>query len=234
MRSWLYLVAVVAVVGGGAPVARASEACFRTHLDEAIALNTERMPRYAALSNGDTTAISLALIGFEMVSLYAADALDARAEVWERAGVAVVCDAFVPMSLTPPFVDAVEPPRAPFEARDGALLAVRLGWAYAWHGEERLAAAIERELAALAAAPGQHCMLRHILESILRAAYLAPMHADQARALGLPSPAALSRDLIAAQLASLPIAAAFDRAAAPVQARGIPILCQDVPPIALP
>ncbi|HEV2147105.1 MAG TPA: hypothetical protein VGR37_06865, partial [Longimicrobiaceae bacterium] len=93
------------------------------------------------------------------------------------------------------------------------------------------AAALGAELAALEATPCCHCMLRHMLESMLRVATLAPVHAARAEEAGMRSTAGLSRLLLRLHLLALSDAAKLDVLAAPIQARGIPILCQDVPPI---
>ncbi|HLL48487.1 MAG TPA: hypothetical protein VK399_17425, partial [Longimicrobiaceae bacterium] len=87
------------------------------------------------------------------------------------------------------------------------------------------------ELAALEAVPCYHCMLRHLLESMLRVTSLAPTHAARAEAAGMKSTAGLSRLVLRLHLFALVDAAKLDVVAAPIQARGIPILCQDVPPI---
>jgi hypothetical protein len=75
-------------------------------------------------------------------------------------------------------------------------------------------------------------MLRHLLGSALRISNQAPRYEAQARAARIrASPGAISRTMLDLHLRMLGEAARLDRAAAPLQAEGIPILCQDVPPI---
>lgn len=205
--------------------------CFETHLIDAIALNQERTPHYAAASGGRSQAISSRLISSERTLLPVARRFDASAAAWQRAGIGVMCDEFVPMDRAPSFVDRVAPPTSPFVSRSGVAIAARLTAKLTLGGHPALRAAIEAELADLAATPQYHCMLRHVLESTRRAIDQGAAHELAAERLGLPSPHSLSRDFILAQLAGIALATGLDRAAAPVQAAGIPIVCRDVPPI---
>ncbi len=75
-------------------------------------------------------------------------------------------------------------------------------------------------------------MVRHVLESTARIAYLAPRHERIAKEKGLTkSPAGLSWKLVKLHLQALKLAGGLDTQAAPLQAAGVPILCRDVPPI---
>lgn len=208
--------------------------CFYNHIDDAIAINEERKPLYAALTDGESLAVSSALIRNERLARPVAVTFDMRARRWQQEGIDIICDELVPMSLTPEFVSRVEVPSEPlsaFEKTNGYGLAWRSSTTFLEDGYEGLSRLLEEELAVLAETPSYHCMVRHILESILRSANLAPVHQLEAARIGMDSPKAISRDLIAAQIATLPAAAGIDEDAAPIQARGIPIICQDVPPI---
>ena len=89
-----------------------------------------------------------------------------------------------------------------------------------------------QRLEALDASPRYHCLVRHFLNSILRAANLAPLHEDEAKARGLSaSTTDLSWSFIEIQLFGLDELEKIDELAASIQAQGVPILCQDVPPI---
>ena len=74
-------------------------------------------------------------------------------------------------------------------------------------------------------------MLRHLVESALRVANVAEHHAALAEAAGLPSPRRLLSLLLQMHLWGFSFAARLDDEAAPLQAAGLPILCQDVPAI---
>jgi hypothetical protein len=98
-------------------------------------------------------------------------------------------------------------------------------------GFEGAAKASEEALHELAAYPSYLCMARHVLESILRAATLAPEHAHKAKQLGLASTEDLSKDFIKLQLFGLSASTQLDEESAPLQERGLAIVCQDVPKI---
>lgn len=205
---------------------------FEAHLRDAIGLNRERAPRYAALSSGASRSISRSLIAAEWLLLPVARWFDRRAAPYECAGIPLMQDCFVPMSGVPPFAvscpcpsEPVPPaPATPFRTRRRIRSAFRTG------SFPAAAGAIEAELRVLEAAPG-HAMLRHLLESARRIATVAPGHIARAEILGLPSPALLLSRLLLLHLLGLETAALLDRRAHLLQRQGIPILAQDLPPI---
>jgi len=212
-----------------------SSFCFFNHINEAIAINQTRRPLYAGLTDGESLAVSNALIYKEQLARPIAVMFDMSARPWQEHGIDIVCDELVSTDLTPEFQSQVEVPSVPlsaFQKTDGDELSWRLSSALSRDGFEGLSAVASDELAALADTPSYHCMIRHVLESILRFANLAPGHDVEAERLGLGSPRPVSRDLILAQISTLPGASDIDEMAAPLHARGIPIICQDVPPIA--
>lgn len=208
---------------------------FAGHLEEALHVNLERMPLYARLTGGESERISRRLIRYERLALPLARWVDRRARPFNARGIGVVADDFVPMAGTPPFRErSAEPPLplSAFRPADARRIRRALAAALKTGGFAGVAAALRAELAALEAVPCYHCMLRHLLESMLRVATLAPTHVARAEAAGMKSPAGLSRLLLRLHLFTLGDAAKLDALAAPIQARGIPILCHDVPPIA--
>ncbi len=208
--------------------------CFYDHIVDAIAINEERKPRYEELTGGRSRAISGKLISSEKLARAVAVTFDLRAHRFQDQGIDVVCDEFVSMALTPefsPYSELTPAPLSEFEKINGVALAARLTASLVDDGYAGLADTVEAELAELAPLPTYHCMVRHLLQSILRTANFTPVHVADAEALGFDSPRSISRDLVAAQIAMLPSAAGLDRDAAPIQATGVPIICQDVPPI---
>ncbi|HEV2735762.1 MAG TPA: hypothetical protein VGV85_13030 [Longimicrobiaceae bacterium] len=207
---------------------------FAGHLEEALQVNLERMPLYSRLTGGESERISRRLIRWERWALPLARWVDRRARPYNARGIGVVADDFVPMAGTPRFRERFEDPPLPlsaFRPADARRIRRSLAAALKTGGFEGVAAALRVELAALEAVPCYHCMLRHLLESMLRVASLAPTHAARAEAAGMKSTAGLSRLVLRLHLFSLVDAAKLDVVAAPIQARGIPILCQDVPSI---
>jgi hypothetical protein len=208
---------------------------FERHLREAIALNRQRAPRYAALTDGASLPISRALVRHERMLLPVARWFDRRAAPYHRAGVPLLEEAFVSMDATPAWLPFRAPdPAVPRLRPDGGRVAREVRHALHRAGFAGAAAALERQLAALAPEPSYHAMLRHLLESALRIALLAPRHDVRAREAGLSSPLHISGWLLRLHLWGCGASARLDRRAAPLQARGIAILAQDVPPIPSP
>ncbi len=206
---------------------------FQTHLREAIEINKERLPSYARLTAGDSIPISRSLIRTEYISLPFAYYFDRRAAPLQASGIGFVQEEFVSMSTTPPFQEAFDnPPRlADFSRRAGGAVARRIWTATRADGFAGARAVVENEISAIEDLPSFHCMLRHLLESALRIVELAPRHEQRAQQVGARSPSGLSRQLLRLHLLGLDGAARLDARAAPLQARGVPILYQDVPPI---
>lgn len=206
---------------------------FEGHLREAIALNLERAPRYATLSNGASRSISRDLVAAERLLLPVARWFDRRAEPWHEAGIPLLEALFVSMELAPPF-GAVPPSSDAGTTRPAAsprVIRRRVGRGWRAGAFPGAASALAGELAELSVAPGRDCMVRHLLESAHRLATLAPAHVALSLERGLPSPAPLLARLFRMHLWGLPAAASLDRRARPLQARGITILAADLPSI---
>jgi hypothetical protein len=216
-----------------ATVETPSSRCMEMHLREAAHLNRERMPRYSALSGGRSRGISRRLIWTERLAIPVAWYVDWRARNFVRAGIRVTCDDFVPMADTPAFRERIAdpPPLSAFVPSEPRRIRRTIGDAYRSGGFPAASTTIEREIEQLQTTPAFHCMMRHLLESALRISNQAPVYEAQARERGLRSPAGVSRLMLNLHLSTLGEAAKLDRRAAPLQAAGMPIICQDVPPI---
>jgi len=212
--------------GGGA---------FALHIVEAIEMNTERMPLYARLSDGASLPLSRRLIRYEKLTLPFAALTDWVGKGFQRNGIKVVESEFVPMSLAPKFSERFpfEPePLSAFRPVDGRALTRLIGQAKKRGGFAEASHVIAEELHRLERPRAYHCMIRHLLESMLRIANLAPLHAERARELGVRSPRLLCDYLLWSHLPLLSQGARIDVEASKIQARGIPFLWQDLPPIA--
>lgn len=213
--------------------------CFRSHLREAIELNRDRRSLYSALSDGRSTAISNKLIALERLALvgsHFAHDFDRADRVYKKAGMTILCEVFVPMSLTPDFESRYEgaPPLATsFVELSASDMKARLKLALKSSGLPGVKREADSMIASLANEPRMNCLMRHTLESLVRVVLLAPRHADQAQRLGLPSPEKLQRRLIESHWALLEQVQVLDRKASRLQAEGLPIVCNDVPSLAL-
>jgi hypothetical protein len=218
---------------GSATVETPSVRCMEIHLREAAHLNRERMPRYSALTGGRSRGISRRLIWTERLALPVAWYVDWRARKFLRAGIGVTCDDFVPMAHTPAFRERIAdpPPLSAFAPSDPRRIRQTIREAHRAGGFPAASTTIEHELQQLQTTPAFHCMTRHLLESALRISNQASVYEAQARERAIRSPAGVSRLMLNLHLSTLGEAAKLDRRAAPLQAEGIPIICQDVPPI---
>ena len=209
--------------------------CMERHLREAAAINRERMPWYDSLTDGRSRGISRRLIWTERLGVVAAWYVDWRARPFQHEGIRIVCDDFVPMAHTPAFRPRAAdppPPLSAFVPADARRIRRDVERARRRGGFPAAGEVLEREIQRLSGTPAYHCMLRHLLESALRISNQAPRYAAEARARGLAgSPEGLSRTLLDLHLLTLGDAVKLDVRAAPLQAVGIPIICQDVPPI---
>ncbi|MES2963646.1 MAG: hypothetical protein V4760_07120 [Bdellovibrionota bacterium] len=222
-----------------AVASEASHECFRNHLREAIVLNLERRPLYAALSGGQSKAISDRLVLLErlaLVSSHLTNDFDELDRVYRKAGIQVLCEDFMTMAKTPAFkprFDGRLPRASSFRDYEPSDMKTRLKLALKNDGFTGVKVEAELWLAFLSTEPKLHCMMRHTLESIVRVAILAPRHAEKARKLGLPSPEKLERRLIESHWTVLGQIHRLDRKALPLQVEGLPIICNDVPSLSL-
>lgn len=211
------------------------EGAFALHIKEAIEINTERMPLYAKLTDGASLPLSRRLIRYEKLSLPFAALTDRFARGFQKKGIKIVESEFVPMSLAPEFSERFpfEPePLEQFRPVDGKKIARRIAVAKKQGGFAEISRVTAEELAKLHEPRAYHCMMRHLLESILRISNLAPLHAEYAKKIGAKSPAGFSWYLVWSHLPLLKTGAEFDMAAAWIQSKGVPFLYQDLPPIA--
>jgi hypothetical protein len=210
---------------------RAHSRPFEHHLQDAIALNRERAPRYAALSSGTSRPISRALIAAEWMLLPVARWFDRQAAPYHADGIPLLESVFVPMAGAPAFgsVQLVSDAEPSGPAPRPAAIRRRVRRAYRAAAFPGAASALAGELALLA--PHGNWLVRHLLESAQHLATLAPDHIERCQERGLPSPVPLLARLLRLHLWGLAPAAALDRRARPLHARGVPILAQDLPPI---
>jgi hypothetical protein len=216
-------------------VSHAEERCLEQHLKDAMLLNRTRLQKYSALTDGASEEISYRLLGFEFLGLFPGAFLDDQAESFQKEGISIVCDELVSMSTVHEFVPktASDPePLSTFHPLSAEQVSTEIESAYEAESFVGVTKAAQKWLAVANQSPSYHCLMRHFLDSIVRAANLAPLHVAQAKQVGeTRSPADLSWEFIKMQLFGLSEMESIDELAAPIQAQGIPILCQDVPVI---
>lgn len=199
-------------------------------------MNRERAPDYARLSNHRTEEISSKLIAGERLAIFGSYLFynfDFLAQDYQAHGINIVCDEFVPMSLTPAFqgISSTKPSLANYQSLPALKIHRELRRALRSDFSEVKSISVKWIHHIEATEPRFNCMTRHLLESVARIASLAPAHIAKAASLGLSSPQWLSEDMISSHLTMIHSAVEIDGLAAPVQADGLAIICQDVPPI---
>jgi hypothetical protein len=205
--------------------------CVSTHIREAITLNTERKPLYAKVSSNRSAAISTELMTMEWSMLASLPLIELPARAYQKKGIPILCLDVVSMSETPAFVERLDKPTSPFVPFDGLALSKSLMTTRLQYDERKLEEQLVAALAELETNRRFNCLARHFVESILRSVRLLPRYRAMSREQGLAEPNTILGTYINSQIASLAVASGIDHHAAPLQSEGIPILCNDVPPI---
>ena len=230
------------VVLGSAPsLARAEEPsnwakansahCFRQHLEEAVSMNQTRRRGYSDMSQGRSDSISEDLIALDRLGLTVAPFFDFRSRNFnQRSGVAINCEVIPSMFTAKPMrgrgasspvalYKDISPTDILFHAR-------ALHFKYGdGSGLEYLKRYLASEVHPLESAPQYNCLARHFLKSMVRLLDVAADHPELAADPGYPWA------LIETSLVQLEAMDVLDHRAAPLQAEGIPILCQELPVI---
>lgn len=209
---------------------------FRTHLTDAIRLNTARQPFYMERTQGASRSLSEELVATERLALPIAAYFDWRGRRLEGDGVPVVSGAFVPMDV--PEADAPTQyggKAGPGTIRAAAQLLADVGKqvrAALWLADfDAMGHACEEALVRLdemERISGSHfAMCKHLVESLGLGALngIACAEATGGRST------ALSRDLVGIQLLALGKAPDADRRAQEFHAMGAGILVNDMPAI---
>lgn len=218
--------------------------CLGRHLREARYLNEQRKPLYGDATNGQSFEISNQLIQNESVALFWGPLFfnfDRWAIPYQNLGVDIVCDDFISMQQTPSFTAKRAgpfPSLKNFRHPGSSSLKRELKKAMndGFRSVEIKADELIHQLnSSFPLGMQMNCMTRHLLESIRLIARNAPHHIAKHRQLDpqrqLQSPSWISKKMIRSHLLYLADAETLDRLAAPIQADGVPIICNDVPPI---
>ena len=231
------LMAAVGIGATSTAEAKTARNCFRDHLRDAIEINRARLPLYAELTNSESIPVSMKLIALEKLTLAASKVKSTygiAVAPYRKAGVDILCENFVDMRQIPAFHDryaAGAPDLSTFVQPHGSDIRKRIRVGLSKKGFPGAYAEAVKALRRIEDEPRFNCMLRHTLESIARIAAYAPNQEARAKRKGLPSPARISKELIEDHLIMLRQVMDLDWKAASIQASGVPILCQDVPPI---
>ncbi|MBI2518787.1 MAG: hypothetical protein HYV97_00135 [Bdellovibrio sp.] len=211
------------------------------HLLEAIHLNQARKKLYQQYFGTKAAKVFAKVMFYEHVMLPFARILDWQAKPFLCAGVEILKNDLVSIGMTPNFSgQRIIPGRfeRPDDREDVKNLRVHLQQSLEAdqanndiHFTKTLKL-LSLKIKELNAAPHVNCLERHFLESTGFALTHAATYHVKSLALGLKSTLPLSIKFAKVHLQALSIMARLDRKAYPLQKEGIPIFCQDVPPIA--
>ncbi len=207
---------------------------LRKHLEDAIHINQTRMPLYAEASEGATLKFSKKLIRLEKWALMGADLFDKQGDKLQSAGIPYIKAEFVDMSHTPAFsllyptfVDYTIPPvpvvLKTFKKQIKSSIKAR--------NPQEIVDACEDYLHKLNTQRHVYCMLRHLIESIRRIAYMIPIHQQDCDVLDIAFPSNYSYLLLKLHTRLLTPSKSLDEDVAPIQLKGLPFLYQDFPHI---
>lgn len=213
-----------------------SRFCTVVHISEAIKINQERRSLYAELTQQQSHPISHAIIQMELNLLDTGYLADFIALFFQGAGIPILCDEYVSMDLVPNFKTEADKPWPLLKNyKRVGIQKLKTDLEYANNRKDfaEVLTRAQRWLNFMAQEPQYNCLTRHFIESIARAAALAPQHNAKAAKRGL-STLEISKRFISAHLELLSQSQNIDQLAAPIQASGVPIICQDIPVISLP
>ena len=206
------------------------------HLQEAIEINTDRMPRYAKLSDGQSIPFSKKLIRYEKMALWGAWIFDRVGDKLQAQGIPYMKSEFIEMSLTPDFSPTYPKEidfNRPLKKIDISPYSKDIKRLISKGDIEGIVQSSNKILHDLEEQKHVYCMLRHIIESLRRIAYLIPIHEVKCEKLQIKAPSSYSYFLLKMHRWTLNQSMSIDEAIAPIQVSGVPILFQDLPHIDL-
>ncbi|MBK22558.1 MAG: hypothetical protein CME70_01020 [Halobacteriovorax sp.] len=209
--------------------------CFYDHVKDAIELNRERRGAYSKETNGASEKISRYLIIWEKLILLKANKYDRKSSQFQNLGIPFMCEDFIDMRETPEIITrTAQIPRGYLNIYKPKTKIIKKNLKASLKiGYKPFKISIVRELEKLKFNKSYDCLLRHLLESLLRTADLAPRYiavAPQGKKQELDK---LIKKYLRLQIFGISQAVFIDKKARSLQAEGVPILCNDVPHVPL-
>jgi hypothetical protein len=211
--------------------------CIRKHLLDAIQINKLRKPLYKVITDGKSKTLSNRLIFSERIALVYAIIFDYKAKKYQKRGIPLFCLDFIDMKEISEFQEGSYIPTHRYdsvEKIDTSEIISKINRTLekeSFQGVQRL---LSLELQKLEDEKSYNCLSKHVLESIRRSAFLAPHYIAAAELVGLKSPKRMLKKNIKIQAESLRSFHKLDELAAEFQEKGVSILCNDIPHIAIP
>ena len=207
---------------------------FKRHIKEAINLNKDRLPQYAALTNNQSIPFSKRLINYEKLILSSAWLVDFIGDRYQTKGLPFVKEEFIDMESTNAF-SATFPKHIDFQKPlipyDFSFFSKVIKSAISNKSSEKIVEICNAVLLDLQSQAHVYNMTRHIIESLRRIAYLIPFHQLKAQELKIKPPTSYSWMFIKSHLYLLSRSINFDEKVSFIQEKGIPFIWQDLPSI---
>lgn len=204
-----------------------------THIEEAIAHNKNFKQIYFDLSDGDSENISRKLIIMEKIALLYSKQLDAQAAIYQENDIPVLCKEISSMDLIKASTEIT-----PLDSRPKYFIELNihemssnLKKLIKVNKFDQSLLMVQKILVDIESNPEQLCLTRHFLESIAITLKLIPIYKEMALAKGLDDPTYILKRFLKIQRMALAFNFNLDKTAFPLQQKGIPILCNDIPPI---
>ena len=203
--------------------------CFESHIQESIALNKKMKGYYSFQTHKQSDHIFNFLILGERAALIGAKYFDREAKKFHDQGQDIFCQEFVPMNLKSNKHQA--PSELPPKDFDWKKYSKLLKREIRLRDFEAIKDYSLEALKELEKQPQYHCFTRHLLESIYRFAHFVQVRENQSLKLNLDSPKDLLARAMEFQRLGLLGAHKIDQMSQPIQMQGIPILCEQLPPL---
>ena len=176
-----------------------------------------------------------AVIFWEKLILMKSKKFDRRARAFQQIGIPLMCEDFVDMAETPDYINKTTEILESYlktakpnskQLKETLRSKLKLGYL-------PLKKHLEIELRFLEANKSYDCLLRHLVESLLRTADLAPRYLSKTNGKDKKKLDKLITKYLRLQIFGIGQAIFIDKKARPLQAEGVPILCNDVPAVHL-
>lgn len=208
--------------------------CFYRHIQEAIDLNLARKPIYSQISGGYSTLVSDRMIQMEEGMKIPAWILDRWAKSYQKRGIPVLCQDLEEMSLTPKLPKVLPLDSAPLEKDFVKFNPVRLQSELKRsfkQGMKPFIRTVQSKIDILHHEPRLNCLVRHFLESIRSFAQNSSTYLAQLPESERASFKRFINLIIKSHIGYLAESHEIDELSLPLHIVGVPIVCQDVPPI---
>ncbi len=205
-------------------------------MDDAIELNTQRMPRYADLTQGASLPFSRKLIFWEKTLVSFSWLVDRIGKKYQDKGIPYLVNEFLDMKLAPEFSENFPEGidfKKPLEEIEIKSWKDKINGAIKKDELPTLNACLLEWHTTLSHQVHVYCMTRHLVESMWLIQSLIPGYDDICHDANMRSPKKHSYDLIRWHLRLLNYGKKFDENVAFIQNMGVPFIFQDVPEVHL-